>query len=188
MPKMTYQDRNDAAIKTCDVVAQIAMRHFIYRLSREGESVLVTEGFRNKQDQAHDYANGTSHVLWPNSFHNHGVAIDLVPVLFGQTVVIYNASARYELIARIAFQCGFQWGFQMWGFDKPHFQYTQGHDITYFIKGGQLDIKKARDDAKAYYNQEAEQISNALKFATGSRKQRFLDELAYIALLLKDCA
>lgn len=187
MPKMTYHVRNQKAIQTCDDVAQIAIRHFMYRLSRIGESVLITEGFRNKEKQQQEYNEGNSQVLWPYSFHNHGVAIDVVPVLFGQTTIVYNAAARYEAIARVGAQCGFDWGFKMWGFDKPHFQYVQGKDINFFIKNGKLDAAKAKADAKAYYDQQEAQLRNALKFAKGSRKRKIEEELVYLAELLKDC-
>jgi hypothetical protein len=182
---MKYDDRNEAAIKTCDPVAQVAMRHFLYRLRRVGEDVLITEGFRDKAGQEKDFANGTSQVHFPYSFHNHGVAIDLAPVLFGQTAIIYNAAGRYEKIARVAAQCAFQWGFQMWGFDKPHFQYTQGHDIQHFISGASLSMEVARASAKEFYEQTIDQLTQALKFASPARAKQLTDEIAYVRELMK---
>ncbi len=184
MPRMTYQNRNDAEINTCDVVAQIVFRHFMYRLSRNGEDVLVTQGHRGKVDQEADFAKGVSHVHYPYSFHNHDVAIDVVPVLFGQTKIIYKADARYELIARIAAQCNLDWGFKMWNFDKPHFQYTQGHDINFFINGGVLDVTAARTAAMQYYNEQLSQIMLAMQFAHGGRINQLSDEIAYVRTLI----
>lgn len=184
---MTYDDRNNKAIKTCDPWAQVAMRHFMYRLSRAGEDVLITEGFRNEKKQNQEYAEGDSQVKFPYSFHNHGVAIDLVPVLFGQTKIIYKAAERYARIARIADQCGFKWGYALWGFDKPHFHYNQGNGIEYFIAGGKLNEDPAKDEARAYYEGEHKKIYNAMKHASSYRLKKLQDEAALLEDLLKDC-
>lgn len=181
---MTYHDRNEKAIATCDPVAQVAMRHFMYRLSRAGEGVLITQGFRGKEDQEKEFNEGDSHVHFPYSFHNHGVAIDVALVLFGQTKIIYNASGRYENVARIGAQCGFSWGFQMWGFDKPHFQYTQGHGIQHFISGQKLSMEVAKSAAREYYEQQMDQLVNALKFASPQRSKKILDEIEFLKPLL----
>jgi len=181
---MTYDDRNESAIKTCDPVAQVAIRHFLYRLRRAGENVLITEGFRDKEKQEKEFNEGSSHVHFPYSFHNHGVAIDLAPVLFGQTKIVYNAAGRYEIIARIGAQCGFQWGFQLWGFDKPHFHYTQGHGIQHFVDGKNLSMDIAKAAAREYYEQQIDQMQNALKFAKSGRKKLLLDEIDYAKTLL----
>lgn len=184
MPRMFYQTRNDKAIATCDPVAQVAFTHFLYRLSRIGESVLVTEGYRDKQDQEHDFAIGTSKVHFPYSFHNNAVAIDLGLVLFGQTLIVYNSDQRYRNIAEIAKHCNIDWGYAMWDFDMPHFQYTQGHPIEYFINGGKLDMAIAKSEASAYYNQQVSLIMNALKFANPNRITQLQMELTLVNTLL----
>jgi hypothetical protein len=145
-----------------------------------GEDVLVTEGYRDKAGQDKEFNEGSSHVKFPFSFHNHGVAIDLVPVMFGQTWVVYGAAGRYENIARMARQAGFDWGFQMWGFDKPHFQYTQGHGIEHFIQGGKLSMEVAKAQAHEYYEQQLDQMQNALKFAKPARAAQLREEIRYL--------
>jgi len=187
MPRMTYDERNNRAINTCNIVAKIAMNQFMYRLSRSGESVLITEGYRGKDKQDKEYDEGNSQVIYPFSFHNHGVAIDLVPVLFGQTRIIYNAKKRYERIAKIANQCGFDWGYNLWGFDKPHFHYTQGNGIGYFISDKELDKKIICDQASAYYNSELQKIDNGIRHSKGSRKRKLEEEHALVVNLMTDC-
>lgn len=187
MPKMTYDKRNDKAIETCDPVAQIAMRYFMYRLSRIGEDVLITEGYRDKKKQNQEYLEGDSQVYFPYSFHNHGLAIDLVPVLFGQTKIIYKANRRYDLIAKIGNQCGFEWGYQLWGFDKPHFHYSEGRKVKYFINGGKLNPVPLKKKVKQYYNGELRKIVNGMKHAKRGRKRKLEKEAALVKKLLEDC-
>lgn len=185
MPRMFYQDRNDDAIATCDPAAQIAFRRFQYRLSRAGESVLITEGFRGKEKQEQDFKNRTSQVHFPYSAHNQGIAIDLAPVLFGQKWLVYNAASRYERIGAIAKECNIQWGFEIWGFDKPHFQYMQGHPIEYFVQGGKLNVDTAKAEARLCYSNHIHRLEDALARPQSlKREKELLDELAYVNSLL----
>lgn len=181
---MFYQSRNNSAIATCDPVAAIAFTHFLYRLSRSGESVLVTEGYRDKIGQEQDFIKGTSKVHYPYSFHNHGCAIDLALVLFGQTLIVYNPFSRYENISYTAKLCGIDWGYDLWQFDQPHFQYTQGHDINYFIQGGKLDEKIAKNEASTYYSQQMSLLINALRFVNPMRKAKIEQEIIICRSLL----
>jgi peptidoglycan LD-endopeptidase CwlK len=187
---MTYSARNEAMLTPLDPVARQVFRHFLFRLARIGEDVLVTDGYRTKAEQDSLYAQGRSkggkivtNVKHPYSFHNHGVAIDLVPVLFGQSKVLYNASARYNLIAQVASMLGIDWGFTMWGFDKPHFQYTQGLSIHQLIGGKTLNhsvIAKIKED----YKRELQNMKHALPRQRGKRRERLAEQIKYVESLI----
>ncbi len=137
---MTYGDRNAAVLATLDPVARDIFTRLEQRLdTEEHEDVLFTDGRRTSVEQDAEFAKvpSVTHVNDSNSFHTHGVAIDLVPIdIFGGTD--YDAFERYQQIARIAKEMGIEWGFAMWGFDEPHFQYRQGLTIEDFKAGKRL--------------------------------------------------
>lgn len=182
----TYRERNDLAIATLDPAFQVLVRYLMFKLWRNGEEVLIVEGFRNKADQQKEFNEGNSHVLWPYSWHNHGLAIDVVPVLFGQTTVLWNAAARYERIAHVAIGAGMEWGYALWNFDKPHFMYTQGKPIQHFIDGNKIEPKAFIQNILDEYKREYRNMENAMRFATGSRKKKLKLAMAYTNDLMED--
>src|SRR5262249_228944 len=50
----------------------------------------------------------------------------------------YDAIDIYYDIYDIASQLGIEWGWKVWGIDKPHFMYRQGLTIEDFRKGKRL--------------------------------------------------
>lgn len=137
---MTYHERNQCVLACLHPVTAARVSRLLEYLEAFGEDVLLTSGKRSEEEQNDLWASGrtkpgriVTHVKGRESFHYWGVAFDLVPVLF--FIPIWNSHKRYDAIARIALALGFQWGFQMWGFDKPHFQYTQGLSIEDFYMG-----------------------------------------------------
>jgi hypothetical protein len=86
---------------------------------------------RNKEDQTKAYNDGFSDVQYPNSYHNKfpAMAIDAVPypelytdedkmIEFGGFVMgIYSILKAEDKIKGTI-----EWGWQLWGWDKPHFQ------------------------------------------------------------------
>lgn len=184
MPRMTYEKRNEEAISSLQGGLQHLVRFILYRLSRMGEDVLITEGFRTKEDQLKEYQEGNSEVLYPYSFHNHGAAVDVVPVRFGVPWMLeWGASSRYQNIAKVFAQWGFEWGYSLWGFDKPHFQFRQGKTINNFIKGYQItdtDLIKAIREA---YDWEEKRLIKAQATASPKRKEQLIEELQYVISL-----
>lgn len=60
------------------------------------------------------------------SYHNYGLAIDVVEIKSGQA--IWNTN--WSEISKIGIRNGFEWGGNFKGFiDKPHFQMTLGYSI-----------------------------------------------------------
>ncbi len=130
---------------------QSRVRLLFEQLALNGDDVLITCGARTPAEQHAEYLKGrpflpggsagspVTYVDGDGSFHCWGVAIDVAPIgkVFGFARLDY-ADARYESIVRLAKPLGFDWGFTMWGFDKPHLQYTQGLTIADFRAGKRL--------------------------------------------------
>lgn len=171
---MSYHERNESTLRSADPLARVALKFLLYRWLRIGEDVLVTECFRNKEDQEREVLKGTSFTHWPYSFHNHGLAMDVVPVLFGQVAVTYGNAKRYEQLAAEARKIdGVYWGRDLWGFDSPHFHVSQGKPITYFVGNGQLEAERVLGPARAYYAQLIERLRNSIvRGNLSARRQR----------------
>lgn len=144
--QMTYQERNSKTKESLDP----AMQHKVSQLEEEGlllgmDWLYPPDGGRrtsDRQDELYSDPRGVTGVNDSNSFHVHGVAVDIVPVgMFGR--LKWNDHNYHERIARIAVKMGFEWGYQMWGWDSHHFQYTQGLTIEDFKSGKKLDLKQA---------------------------------------------
>lgn len=170
---MSYHERNSNVLGGADPVAHVAFDLVLYRWLRMGEDVLVTECWRSKEDQEKEFAEGDSNAHWPYSFHNHGLAIDVVPVLFGQTAVTYGAAARYAALAEEAKKVpGIEWLFELMGYDKPHFQCSQGKPIQHFVKGGRLDAAPIIFAARSYYVPLIERLQGVLANKNLSARRR----------------
>src|SRR4051794_18978420 len=111
---MTYDDRNKRAIQTLDPHVQDLFRELLRRLAAVGEDVLVTDAFRTSAQQDALYAQGrtapgpvVTDARGGHSTHCYGLAADLAPVgAFGN--LSYD-DKRYETVARVATEMGFQW-------------------------------------------------------------------------------
>lgn len=68
------------------------------------------------------------------SYHNHRVAFDVVPVIYGKA--IWNNAQLWAKIGKLGQSIGLEWG-GSWGQfpDVPHFQYTCGYHWMQFSDG-----------------------------------------------------
>lgn len=110
----------------------------------------VFDGLRTEAEQRKNIIRGVSKTT--KSYHLYGLAVDLVPVINGKmvfevknnqkaTLALYKPIA--EAIKKASKELGvdIDWGFDLWGWDMPHFQITKlkGKDarLVYdFRKGG----------------------------------------------------
>lgn len=169
---MTYDERNARTVATLQPAAHIAALFALWRLERIGEDILVVEGARNAQKQAEYVRKGTSMVQYPYSWHNHGCAIDIVPVKFGiASKLLWGSTRRYQKVAAIMKECGFTWGFDVWEFDKPHFHYADEytiHDMAEHLESTgnvkQLSTDEIRHHALFWIILDIERMKNAQKF------------------------
>lgn len=140
---MTYAERNRRILYGLDPIVTDRVEKALRVLDMLGYDVLLTDGRRTEEEQNELFMKGrteegeiVTYVKGKESFHVWGVAFDLVPVLFG--FLQWKNIPKYEQIAKILTGLGFSWGYQMWGFDYGHFQYTQGLTIEDFIAGKSL--------------------------------------------------
>ena len=79
--------------------------------------IFVTETTRSKERQECLVKNGFSRVA--QSLHQDGQAIDIA--FLGDDLYPWSNKA-WETIADVAYRCGIDWGYELWNWDKPHFQ------------------------------------------------------------------
>jgi len=114
------------------------VREFIYKAEKEGMALRITSGFRTFQQQQAIYNQGrtTPGKVITNarpgySYHNYGLAIDVVPMENGQPV--WN-STHWNRIGRLGKSLGFEWGGDFTSLvDKPHFQITFGKSASQLL-------------------------------------------------------
>lgn len=83
--------------------------------------IFITETWRSDEDQAKEYREGDSELDGKRykSMHQLGKAIDIA--FLGSELYPENFQ-KWRRVADIAKSCGIDWGFDLWGWDKPHFQ------------------------------------------------------------------
>lgn len=130
------RDINDLAPRVRDKASL-----FKERCASQGIDILITSTFRDAESQDALYAQGrtapgkiVTKVQGGYSFHNHGVAFDVVPVVNGKA--IWDDLVLWNRIGALGVSCGLEWGgnWERWK-DKPHFQDTNGFTIHDYIKG-----------------------------------------------------
>ena len=118
-------------------------RKFIEQCKEAGVDVLVTSTYRDHESQNALYSQGrtapgkiVTKAKGGQSFHNHKVAFDVVPLVNGKA--IWNDEGLWRKIGQIGQEVGLEWGGN-WKFqDKPHFQYTGGLTLADFQAGKTL--------------------------------------------------
>jgi len=112
---------------------------FIEACRLQGEEIRVTEGYRSIERQNELYAQGrtvkgkiVTKAKGGQSFHNYGVAFDVVFIVNGKTT--YNVPAsKWTKIGKIGQALGLESGHFWKGFkDSPHMQFRQGYTLKDF--------------------------------------------------------
>ena len=197
---MRYDDRNSLVIGGLHPAMQHKVWHALEELEMIGEDCLLTSGHRTLKEQQNEWDKGrktpgkiVTHARPGFSFHNFGLAIDVVPIgplgveLSRKNLLEWTALKRYEVYARIFQAMGFQWGFAMWGFDRPHFQYSIGLDghplsIGAIREGLRPDIEQARQERREALLERLEIAKNAIpkpwiKIARKRALERFIKNM-----------
>lgn len=143
----TWDKHSDRRIKTLHPLIRDDVSNVINILEKKADlTVRVTCGLRTFEEQNELYKIGRTEelgrkpVTWVKggfSYHNYGLAVDVVEILNGKCVW---DSKLWNLIANTFNRFGFNWGFDLWGHDKPHFQKTFNMSIN------DLRIKKKDKD------------------------------------------
>lgn len=113
--------------------------------------VRITEGFRTAERQNELYQQGRT-TPWQvvtdldgyNKLSNHQ-SWEAIDIAFTGTEPYPEDHSKWEMIARIGKECWLDWGYDMWGWDKPHFQ-DNGQDLP------DLDRDKVQERNKEYMN------------------------------------
>ncbi len=112
---------------------------FISECKVNGIELIVTSVYRSVDEQNEIYAQGrtkpgniVTNAKGGQSYHNHRVAFDVVPLVQGKAV--WNNNALWSKIGGIGQRVGLEWGGSWASFpDVPHFQYTLGYTWQNFI-------------------------------------------------------
>lgn len=134
-----YHGRNVKELKTLHPNVQELFYSFLNRIAIAGIPIQVTDAKRTKEQQHQIYGQGrwlpgpiVSNADNDTSYHVFGLAIDLYPLKrtwYGTTIINPDVM-KYEQIAMIGNDLGIEWGFAMWKFDRPHYQYSDGLSIA----------------------------------------------------------
>ncbi len=86
-------------------------------LSKVDKEIFIAESWRSDKRQKELIAKGLSKIARSN--HQDGLAIDIA--FYGKELYP-NDYAKWRKVADIARDCGIEWGYDLWNWDKPHFQ------------------------------------------------------------------
>lgn len=130
--------------------AKVRALKFIGETKADGIDLLVTCTLRDAEAQRALYAQGRSApgaiVTWADagdSYHQYGVALDVVPLLNGKPVwgtVAPADLALWQRVGAIGERCGLEWAGR-WSKRKreyPHFQFTGGLAVARFKAGDRI--------------------------------------------------
>lgn len=115
---------------------------FLAECKAQGIDILITSTYRDKASQDALYAMGrttpgkvVTNAKGGQSFHNHRVAFDVVPVVNSKPN--WDDVALWQKIGKIGQSVGLEWG-GSWKFkDLPHMQATGGLTLADFNAGKQ---------------------------------------------------
>lgn len=118
-------------------------------MSALGHNVTIFQGFRSFAEQDALYAQGrtkpgaiVTNARGGDSFHNYGVACDIVFVVNGRPS--WDSKHPWKTLGKIGKTNGLEWGGDWTSFvDLPHFQYTAGYTLDDFKKG-RVDYKSIK--------------------------------------------
>lgn len=133
---ITSRDLKDLLPRTAAKVANM-----ISHCKEAGIDLLVTATYRDNESQDALYAQGrtlmgkrVTNVRGGDSFHNHRVAVDVVPIINGKCV--WDDLTLWARVGAIGTQCGLTWGGYWSKFpDRPHFEDPNGYSIDQYKRG-----------------------------------------------------
>jgi peptidoglycan L-alanyl-D-glutamate endopeptidase CwlK len=108
---------------------------FIAKAKTAGIDIKITAGLRTFDEQEKLYNQGrttpgkiVTKAKPGQSFHNYGLAIDVVPIVHGKAV--WEDEKLWQKLGVIGESAGFEWGGRWKFVDKPHFQFPRGTKYT----------------------------------------------------------
>jgi len=128
---LVWDSVTEARIKSLHPLIRDKATRFIKEAEKEGIYLRITSGFRSFEEQDGLFNSGkdVTNAKGGSSYHNYGLAIDVVEMVGGKPVW---DSPNWPKIGKIGKAAGFEWGGD-WNLknskmkqDLPHFQITQG--------------------------------------------------------------
>jgi peptidoglycan L-alanyl-D-glutamate endopeptidase CwlK len=127
---MHYDQTNIQKIAQLHPIAKEIATIFFDRLSKINLDFLITDAYRSIEEQNQLYSKGrtskgkiVTQIKGGYSYHNYGLAFDIVPVSNGK--LNYDDQNSYILAAQAAETLGLEWGGnQKKSTGTPHFQYS----------------------------------------------------------------
>jgi peptidoglycan L-alanyl-D-glutamate endopeptidase CwlK len=129
-------------------VRDMAAAH-IAACKAQGIDLLVTSTYRSTAEQNALYAQGrtkpgkkVTNAKGGQSFHNHRLAYDVVPLRNGKPVwgTTGEDGKLWQRVGELGEGAGLEWAGRWTKFKEfPHFQYTSGKPLSYFQNGGRLE-------------------------------------------------
>ena len=136
----------DRSIENLNPDFQVKVRMFLEKTKDLG--VFITEGYRSQERQVYLYGQGRQRP-WPiitwtlTSQHTEGKAIDIA---FNWAVLYPENHQIWRNVADIARSCGIDWGYDLWGKDKPHFQ-----DNGILMNNTEVEERKKVEERNRFY-------------------------------------
>ena len=124
---------NSRAVSDLTPEAQVLAKKFVEACKAKGIDLLITSTYRDNESQAALYAQGrtapgkiVTNAKPGQSFHNHRIAIDVVPLVNGKP---QWTGPIWQTIGAIGKSVGFEWAGEWKSFkEMAHFQ-LQGYEI-----------------------------------------------------------
>lgn len=125
-------------IDTLHPVIREDVKRGINEATKQGLNLRITSGLRTFAEQHQLYQQGrttggsiVTNAAPGQSYHNYGLAFDVVPIVNGQAV--WNNDKYWQQAAQIFKKLGFEWGGDFKSIkDKPHFQKSFGKQAEYY--------------------------------------------------------
>ena len=133
--KQKMDSRSLELIKQLKIEVQAPAIKFLKYAKSKGIDLKVVSGYRDCQEQTALYSQGrtkggqvVTNSKCGDSFHNYGLAFDVVPVEGGK--INWNSN-QWDLIGAMGKRFGFKWGGDFRTFkDKPHFEWSANTSIA----------------------------------------------------------
>lgn len=124
------------ALSDLHPVVQQKAQQLLAQAQAQGVTVIITSTLRSFPEQTALYAQGrttpgkiVTNAKAGQSWHNFGLAFDVVPVVNGAAV--WDAtSPLWEVIGKIGQSLGLKWGRDFPKPDRPHFEYHPSLTLT----------------------------------------------------------
>jgi RHS repeat-associated protein len=144
--KDIWDEHTKERIQTLHPEIRDKVTQLILDLQKQDMTVRVTDYFRTMKEQDELFDKKITKAKGGQSYHNYGLAIDVVEIKDGNAN--YDSIESYEKIAAAAKAIGFEWGGDWTTPDKPHFQIAFGYKCSELLD----EIKRGNVDENGYIN------------------------------------